>query len=165
MSKNFELIKDDAITFEGRTLYRIRALVDYPNGHAKKGDIGGYIESEDTLSDWAWIADDAKVYDAFVYGDAKISHRACIYYTAYIGGDAYISNPLDVLCFPSVYGTRRIFTFFRTKDGGIGFSDGIAVMTLQQFVEKVNDIKNTEHPIYKEYLAIISYVKIRFGVQ
>ena len=34
--------------FEGRTLYRIRALKDFSN--IKKGDLGGWIQTEDNLS-------------------------------------------------------------------------------------------------------------------
>ena len=38
----------ESIKFEGRTIYRIQALEDFSN--VKKGDFGGYVESERNLS-------------------------------------------------------------------------------------------------------------------
>lgn len=59
--KKFELTTK--ISFNGRTLYRIRALKNFRN--VKKGDLGGYVEKESNLSQTgdAWIYDDAKVMD------------------------------------------------------------------------------------------------------
>jgi len=37
--KKYELVKDQFINFETRTLYRIRALKDFSS--VKKGDLGG----------------------------------------------------------------------------------------------------------------------------
>ena len=42
MDKKYELLKDDTIEVEGRTLHRIRLLKDL--GHVKAGTLGGYIE-------------------------------------------------------------------------------------------------------------------------
>lgn len=81
MDKKYELIKDDFIIYGRRekTLYRIRALKDFDD--VKKGDVGGYIESEKNLSHEGkcWIYDkDAKVYeDASILGNAKI-HGICL---------------------------------------------------------------------------------------
>ena len=60
--KKYELIKDDFIILEDNKLYRIRALKDFSNVSA--GNIGGYIESKNNLSqeDNCWVYDDAKVY-------------------------------------------------------------------------------------------------------
>ena len=69
--KKFELTTK--ISFNGRTLYRIRALKNFRN--VKKGDLGGYVEKESNLSQTgdAWIYDDAKVMDnAIVKNDATL---------------------------------------------------------------------------------------------
>ena len=60
-NKKYELLKDDAITSFGRTLYRIKATTDF--GYVKKGELGGYIEKEENLSHFgnAWVSDDARV--------------------------------------------------------------------------------------------------------
>lgn len=43
------------------TLYRIEAVADFK--HAKKGELGGYVQNEKNLSQFgdAWVSDDAKV--------------------------------------------------------------------------------------------------------
>lgn len=55
MEKKYELIKEDSIEAEGRTLYRIRALKEFgdlENGvyYVGQGDLGSYIQKEENLS-------------------------------------------------------------------------------------------------------------------
>ena len=63
--KKYEILIDEenTIEFKGRILHRIRALKDF--GDVKKGDIGGYVQSEHNLSHDGncWIYDDAKCMD------------------------------------------------------------------------------------------------------
>ena len=65
MEKKYKLI-EESINFRGKTLYRIEALKDF--GNIKKGDKGGYVQSEKNLSQEAncWIYNNAKVYSDFV---------------------------------------------------------------------------------------------------
>ena len=65
-TKKYELT-DNTINIDGITLHRIKALKDFSN--VKAGDLGGWIEKENNLSqmDNAWIGGDAKV-----YGSAKV---------------------------------------------------------------------------------------------
>lgn len=89
--KKFELTTK--ISFNGRTLYRIRALKDF--GVVKKGDLGGYVEKESNLSQTgnAWIYDDAKVMDnAIVKDDATLHHNAEVYDKAIVSGSASINE-------------------------------------------------------------------------
>ena len=68
MEKKYEILKDIfKKIFFGRKIYKKRALKDFPD--VKKGDIGGFVESEDNLSHKCncWIYDKAKVWD-----DAKL---------------------------------------------------------------------------------------------
>ena len=70
MEKKYKLT-DETIEVEGKALYRIEALKDFCE--IKKGDKGGFIESEDNLSHEgnAWVYDDARVYDnSWVYDHA-----------------------------------------------------------------------------------------------
>jgi hypothetical protein len=74
--EKYELTNNSKI-FGWVTVYQIRALKDFSN--VKKGDLGGWIESEENLShqDNAWIYDNARVYgNAEVYGDAKVYDNA-----------------------------------------------------------------------------------------
>ena len=89
--KKFELTTK--ICFNGRTLYRIRALKNFKN--VKKGDLGGYIEKESNLSQTgdAWIYDNAKVMDnAIVKDDATLQHNATVYDKAIVSGSASVNE-------------------------------------------------------------------------
>jgi len=59
--KKYELVRDQSIEVGGRTLYRIRALKDF--GDVRRGDAGGYVETEDNLSQDG---------DCWVYGNAIV---------------------------------------------------------------------------------------------
>ena len=69
MTKKYELTTNK-INFEGKILYQIKALKDF--GEVKKGDLGGYIESEANLSQEGncWISGNVKI-----SGDAKFSQH------------------------------------------------------------------------------------------
>ncbi len=60
-------ITDITMIFLGRTLHRIKALENFDG--VKAGDLGGWIEKEDNLSQegLAWVFDDARV-----FGDARV---------------------------------------------------------------------------------------------
>ena len=115
MSKKYKLT-DETINLNGVTLYRIEALKYF--GEIKKGDKGGFIESENNLAHEgdAWVSDDACVYDnarvsgnahiyeeawvygsAFVYGDACVFGFACVYDNAWVSGNG------------QVYGNARVY--------------------------------------------------------
>ena len=92
VSKKFELVKDGQQTPDP-SLYRIRALRDF--GNVKKGELGGYVESEDNLSHEAnaWIADEAKVTcGAHVSGNALIKDHAQVTARAQISGEVTIEG-------------------------------------------------------------------------
>ena len=72
--KKYELTQN-SITLNNKTLYQIKALKDF--GLIKKGNLGGYIESEKNLSHDGncWISGNARV-----YGDAKIYENILVEY-------------------------------------------------------------------------------------
>jgi len=91
--KKYELIKDDTKTINNKTLYRIRALRDFND--VKKGDLGGYVESESNLSHDhnAWIYDNACSYENSHIGiNAGIHNNSKVYGNAYIGDNAHVSG-------------------------------------------------------------------------
>ena len=130
----------------GRTLYQIEAVKDFRN--IKAGDLGGYIEKEDNLSQYdnAWVYGNAKVYgDASVYGDARVSTLSSIFWITGIG---------------SRLGTT---TAFKTKDGGISVICGCFSGTLDEFA---NQVKSThgDNKYGKEYQLLIELIKTHFEV-
>lgn len=79
------------------TLYRIEALRDFK--HVKKGDLGGWIEKEDNLSQsgTCWVFHDAIVCQnamvtdkAIVCGKAKVYQNAHVYNNAIVSGNSGI---------------------------------------------------------------------------
>ncbi len=101
-TKKYELVKSESIVHNGRTLYRIRALREFTISRGvaiKVGDIGGFVESENNLSqeDICWIFDDAKVYEnAKICGDAKICCDAKVFGNAKVWGDAFVLDDAEV---------------------------------------------------------------------
>ena len=97
MEKKYKLT-EESINYCGRTLYRIEALKDF--GIVKKGDKGGYVQSEENLSqeEDCWISDNAKVFDsAVVYNNAKVF------------GDAYVCGNAKVYCKAEVCGNAKVY--------------------------------------------------------
>ena len=102
-------LTDSAIEFNGVTLYRIKALKDFSS--IKAGDLGGWIEKEDNLSqtDNAWIGGDAKVCgNAIVEGNAEVFGDAIIYDNAEVYGNARIYDNAWVYGKSNVFGNARI---------------------------------------------------------
>lgn len=110
MNKKYELLTNDSIRYNNATLYRIKALKDFTD--VKKGDLGGYIEKEDNLSQDgnAWVAGNAKVFgnakvsgDATVYGNAKVFGDATVY------GSAMVCSNARVFDNATVYDNAKVF--------------------------------------------------------
>lgn len=108
MDKKFELT-DETIKYDGKTLYRIRALKDF--GNVTKGDLGGFIEKENNLSqeDNCWIYNNAKVYDsASVFNNARIFDNAVIRNNAEIYGNTRVYDDVEVSCDAKVFDNASI---------------------------------------------------------
>ena len=131
MKKKYKLI-DEIIDFEGRKLYRIEALKDFSN--VKKGDRGGFVESEDNLSQDGdcWIHDDARVHsnakicdNAIIYGYAKVCDNAIIYGDARVFGNvqvcdnARVFDNAKILGNTIVYNKAKIFGNARIFDNAV----------------------------------------------
>lgn len=95
-NKKYELA-DETMEYWGHTLHRIRALKNFND--VSKGDLGGFIESEDNLSQdgLCWVGDEACVFDnAKVYGDAQVT------------GNAFVRGNAEVYDFAEVYGDAEV---------------------------------------------------------
>ena len=109
-------LTDEFITFGDRKLYRIEALKDFSD--VKKGDKGGFVESEYNLSQKnnCWVYDDAKVYEdakifsnARIYGNTKIFWNAEVYGNAVVWGNARIYGNAEVFGNANVYDNAWVF--------------------------------------------------------
>ena len=103
-------ITDITMEFEGRRLYRIRALKDFSD--VKKGDLGGWVESEYNLSQNynCWIYDEAKAMDrSRMYGDSAMHDYSKMYdySTMYDGSEMYDSSEMHD--YSEMYDNSKMF--------------------------------------------------------
>lgn len=165
--KKYELLKDDTIKApNGKTLYRIKAIIDF--GIVVAGSLGGYIEKEDNLahSGNAWVSDNAWVYgDARVYGNALVSDNARVYGDARVFGDALVSGNArvfgddDLVWFSKVGTEQGTLTVYKSKDGSLLATRGCFSGTLDEFLAKSAEVHNER--IQREYQLLIEVAKSR----
>ena len=84
--KKYELT-DKTLEINGRMLYQIKALKDFDD--VKVGDLGGWIESEQNLSQEGdcWVSDNARV-----SGDARVSDNARVNGDARVYGKSWVRD-------------------------------------------------------------------------
>lgn len=124
--------------YSGKKLFQIKALISF--GNVKEGDLGGFIEKEDNLSqsDNAWVYDEAMVY-----------------------GKAIVSSNADYTIIKGFGSKNRNTTFFRTKDGNIQVVCGCFYGTIKEFKNKVKETHG-DSKYAKEYLAIADLMELHF---
>ena len=108
MDKKYELTNETK-EFYGMILHRIRALKDF--GRVRAGDLGGWVEKEDNLSQFGacWVYENAKVYeDAMVYGSAKVYGNARVYEDAEVTWNAKVAENALVYGSAKVYGNAEV---------------------------------------------------------
>ena len=132
MKKKYKILKDSNENSYGVKLYRIIAIRSF--GNVKRGELGGWIESEKNLSHkgdcWidknsivcgdAVITDNVKIsgnaiiIDAFImdnvkiYGNAKIIGHSFIHKNAKIYGNAEIYDEIEISDNVQIYGNSNI---------------------------------------------------------
>ena len=118
--KKYELIKESKTMFEGIEIYRIRALKDFSD--VRTGDIGGWVCSEDNLSQNGncWIYDNAKCLD-----DARVYYNAKMYDNAIMCDDAIMYDNSRMLNNTIMYNNSRIFNNAKMFDNSIMYDDAI----------------------------------------
>lgn len=132
-------LTDIKIEVFGRTLFRIEALESF--GNVKKGELGGYVENQDNLSQDG---------NAWVYGDAEVYGNAWVYGNA----DYLLIGPI---------GSRKGFTtFFKTKDNEIYVKCGCFRGDIKEFTNKVEQT-HKDNCYAKEYKLAIELAKLHIG--
>jgi hypothetical protein len=161
--KKFELTAD-RIEEKGVTLHRIKALIDF--GDVKAGELGGYVEKEENLSQYgnAWVYRHAKVFgNAYIYGNACVYDDAHIYGNAEVYSNARVCSNADYIYLKGFGSHNRSTTIFRAKSGNICVSCGCFIGSLQEFENKVKETHGN-NKFAKEYLALVEAAKIHFEV-
>ena len=101
--KKFELTDEFITDASGHKLFRIKALSSF--GTVSAGDMGGYVEKEENLSNdgSSWVSGNAQVSgdawvfgNAYVFGNAHVSGNAWVFGNARVYGDAQVSGDARV---------------------------------------------------------------------
>lgn len=105
-------LTNDVIDIDGHKLHRIIAARDIPEINVKKGQLGGYIESERNLSHrgTAWVFQtikDNKTYDGKVYEQASVIEGATVRGEARVHGKACLSGQFAAYDEAHLYGNFR----------------------------------------------------------
>ena len=106
--KKFELVTECNLNCSGRSLFRIRACIDFTTAsgdEVHKGDLGGFVEKESNLfhSGKAWICGNAKVYDdAIVCGDAEVCDNTKVFGYAIVCDNAKVCGDVIVCSYAKV---------------------------------------------------------------
>jgi len=90
MDKKYELT-DETKELYGHTLHRIKALRDF--GEVKKGDIGGWVESENNLSQSAscWVFDNGRISDnGYVSDNGHVSDNGYVFGNGHVSDNGYV---------------------------------------------------------------------------
>ena len=141
--KKYELLKNDTITApNGKTLYRIKALIDF--GVVLAGSLGGYIEKEDNLTHTG---------NAWVYGDARV------FGDALVSGNARVFGDDDLVWFSKVGTEQGTLTVYKSKDGSLLATRGCFSGTLDEFLAKSAKVHNER--VKREYQLLIEVAKSR----
>ena len=131
--KKYTLTKTTKEYF-GTTLYQIKALKDFNN--VSKGDLGGYIEKEENLS---------QENNAWVYGNALVSGDA------EVSGDARVYGKLKLL--------SGYFFGYRQKEEKIKFTE---IDDSYELISKGEIKLGEEEPEIKE--VTMDEVAEKFGI-
>lgn len=131
--KKFELIAESKINWFGRTLYRIKACIDFTTtsgDEVKAGDFGGYVEKEQNLSHngKAWVCGDAKV-----WGNAEVC------------GDASIFSTKHIFCVTPIGQYANSLTVFRTKKRELKISFELETYEVEEFRKAIHDSWDEEY--------------------
>ena len=111
------ILTDETIEMFGVTLHRIKAVRSF--GNVKEGDLGGFVEKEDNISEdfEAWVYGNAEVWgNAKVSGNAEVSGDAKVWGNAKVSGNAKVWGNADYIVFKNWWSSGRYFTWTRSNN-------------------------------------------------
>jgi hypothetical protein len=109
MQQKYEIDRDIQLPLGDRTLYIIKALIDFDD--VKAGDYGGFVEDENNLSQEGncWIYNAGTVYGkGRVNRNGKVKDHASVYDYATVSDDAVVSGDAAVFQRAVVYGEAKV---------------------------------------------------------
>ena len=120
-------LTDETMTINsGVLLHRIECVECF--GSVKEGDIGGWIEREENLSQLCdcWVYGNARVSgNARVYGNAEVSGDAKVSGNAQVYGDAEVSDNARVYGDAEVYSNARVYGYAEVYGNAQVYGDAL----------------------------------------
>ena len=142
-------------------LHRIKALIDILRWGVKAGDLGGYIQSENNLSQIGdcWVDGNGKVSDnGSVTGYGLVTDNGRVTGYGKVFGDAVIKKPSDILTISSLGSRNDTITVLYNKTCATGGFQG----TVDEFLAAVKEThRNNKYA--KQYQDAIDYAYKYFG--
>ncbi|MEV9344389.1 hypothetical protein AB0175_03365 [Klebsiella pneumoniae] len=129
--KKFELVAEMTKEIFGTKLFRIRALIAF--GVVDKGDLGGWVEKEDNLSQEG---------------------------NAWVSGNAWVFGNTSWLTVGPVGSENGFLSAFRQKDNSIMVLRGCFEGTIEEFESAVKETHG-DNEFSEQYLALIPFIKLR----
>ena len=145
-NKKYEILMDEknTIEFEGRVLHRIRALKNF--GLVEIGEIGGYVQTEDNLSQYGncWIYDDAKCMD-----NAKCTDNSVMYWNSCMYDNSRMFNNSKMYDNTKMFDNSRMFNNSKMSDNTKMFDNAMmygnsAMYNNSQMFNDSNMFNNTK---------------------
>ena len=138
-------------------LRRIRALRDIPRYNIKAGDLGGWVESENKLSQegdcWVGVS-------AIISGNAWVGGNAWVDGNAWVAQHGVVNSTQDYLVVGPI-GSRNDYTTFYRTASDIWVRCGCFNGAIDDFVNEVRDTHGNNR-YAQEYLETIDYAKSVF---
>ena len=171
MEKKY-ILTEEAKEVGGHILHRIQAMRDF--GGVQKGDLGGWVESEENLShdgdcwifdngrvfDNGWVFGDGKVFgNGEVYGNGRVSGNGKVFGNAKIGFNAYISSPRSYFVQGPIGSRDDFLTCYLDKDKKIYAVTGCFSGTLEEFEKKVKETHGSNKHA-KQYLKAAEAARV-----
>ena len=126
----------ETLNWNGVILHRIKANIGIFFYNIRAGDLGGWIESEENLSQYgdAWVGGEAKVYNsAHICGSVFVGEKAQVFGEANISGIVYIMGSAQISGKSEIWGgnhSRRnpveIYGSAQIRDSSISESASIS---------------------------------------
>ena len=171
MEKKY-ILTEEAKEVGGHILHRIQAMRDF--GGVQKGDLGGWVESEENLSHdgTCWVSGNGKVFDngkvygngrifgdGWVFGDGKVSDDGRVFGNAKIGFNAYISSPRSYFVQGPIGSRNDFLTCYLDKDKKIYAVTGCFCGSIEVFVKKVKAVHGMNRWA-KQYLKAAEMARV-----
>lgn len=165
MEKKY-ILTEETKEVGGHILHKIQAVRDF--GDVQKGDLGGWVESEENLSHDGncWVSGNGRVSgNGEVYGNGRVSGNGRVYGdgrvygSARIGVNGYISSPRSYFVQGPIGSRNDFLTCYLDKDKKIYAVTGCFCGSIEVFVKKVKAVHGMNRWA-KQYLKAAEMARV-----